>query len=253
MNEKLQYASMIEVPVSTCNITYKPLKKRKKKKPITEDVKQEVIKKVNSEIDSLDEVSESQTESEIAVENSVRVYSADAKKESKHKFKLTAISVQIMIIGALIVTIFLTNAFNSNSGINTFFKGVFGSEQTVETDSRKYSDFAPTLIAGENTVIGSDGVITIEKAGSVYSVCNGTVKTVVLDEDTQKYTIKVSHSDNFTSVYTGLDFAYATEGATVYSNIPLGYAEAQAELCFYSGDAVITDYQIIEDTVVWAV
>lgn len=251
MNEKLQYASMIEIPVSTCNITYKPLKKRKKKKAVSEDIKQEVIKKVNSELEDSNVVAEGQTESDIVAENSVRVYSVDDKK--KHKFKLTAISVQIMIIGALIVTIFLTNAFNSNSGINTFFKGVFGAEQVAETDSRNYSDFAPTVIAGENTVIGNDGVITIEKAGSVYSVCNGTVKTVVLDENTQKYTVEVSHSDNFTSVYTGLDFAYATEGTTVYSNIPLGYASAQAELCFYSGDAIITDYQIIEDTVVWAV
>ena len=32
MNEKLQYATMLEIPVNTCNVTYTPIKRKKKSK-----------------------------------------------------------------------------------------------------------------------------------------------------------------------------------------------------------------------------
>ena len=50
MNEKLQYASMLEIPVNSCNITSAPLKKRKvrrKKTRADEDVNKELLDKVN--------------------------------------------------------------------------------------------------------------------------------------------------------------------------------------------------------------
>ena len=31
MNEKLQYATMLEIPVSTCNVTFQPTKKKRAK------------------------------------------------------------------------------------------------------------------------------------------------------------------------------------------------------------------------------
>ena len=51
MNEKLQYAEMLEIPVNTCNITYKPPKKRKaQRKTVDGDkVKAELMEKINSE------------------------------------------------------------------------------------------------------------------------------------------------------------------------------------------------------------
>lgn len=255
MNEKLQYASMIEIPVNTCNITYKPLKKRKKRKALNEDVKQEVIEKVNSAVSVTEESETCKDETGLAngTENTVNVYPVENKKK-KVGFKLTAISVQLMIIGALIATIFLTNAFNANSGINTFFKGVFSTTETLQTDSRTYNDFAPVLNSDSETLpTMSEGIITIESAGSVYSTCNGTVKSVVLNEETNKYTVEIGHSDNFTSVISGLDYVYSQIDGDVYSNIPLGYSEAGVEMCFYAGDDVITDYEIVDNSVVWAV
>ena len=54
MNEKLQYATMLEIPVNTCNITYKPQKKKKKNKKqvLVEDVKDKLLKKINGTIQS---------------------------------------------------------------------------------------------------------------------------------------------------------------------------------------------------------
>ena len=56
MNEKLQYAEMLEIPVNTCNITYKPPKKRKgRAKNVDADkVKAELVDKINMELDRAD-------------------------------------------------------------------------------------------------------------------------------------------------------------------------------------------------------
>ncbi len=256
MNEKQQYQSMIEMNENTCSITYKPTKKRKKKAPAPEEIKNQVIEKVNA---TLEPEQETQTQENfednipaVEQENTATVRPYVEKK--KFSFKLTAISVQVMIIGVLLATIFLTNALNANSGINTFFKNVFSGEQPSTVDARVYSDFAPTLTLVDDAVVtDADGVITIEGVGSIYSAVNGTVKSVTLDEQSKKYTVEVAHSDTFTSVYTGLDYVYSEVGASVYSNLPLGYTENSINLCFYSEDAVITDYELVDDSVVWAV
>ena len=248
MNEKQEYQSMIEMHENTCNITYKPIKKRRKKKPAPEEIKTQVIEKVNSQVEQ--EIMPIEENAIITQESSVTV----RPKQQKKKGKFSIVTAQIMIIGALIATIFLTNALNANSGINTFFKSVFGEEQPLTVDARTYSDFAPTLNVLDGTVVTqTDGIITMEGEGSVYSAVNGTVKSVTLDDQTGKYTVEVSHSDTFASVYTGLDFVYSEVGGSVYSNVPLGYADALVNLCFYSNDAVITNYELVDDSVVWAV
>lgn len=55
MNEKLQYATMLEIPVNTCNITYKPQKrhrKKSKKQVLAEDVKTKLLNKVNKSLEN---------------------------------------------------------------------------------------------------------------------------------------------------------------------------------------------------------
>ena len=52
MNEKLQYATMLEIPVSTCNVTFRPTKKKRtktKKQQNPEVVKEKLLSKINSE------------------------------------------------------------------------------------------------------------------------------------------------------------------------------------------------------------
>ena len=58
MNEKLQYATMLEIPVNTCNVTFQPTKKRKtrRKKDVNpEAVKQQLMNKINAEEQPLEE------------------------------------------------------------------------------------------------------------------------------------------------------------------------------------------------------
>ena len=137
MNEKLQYASMLEIPVST----YKPTKKRRlgrKKSAATEDVKKELLKKVNaiSEVESVpsapektsaEEVAETLTENVASMDERGEVAESDKivtasvmpvkSKKEKRKVRISAVAVELAVIGVLLAVIFLTSAFYPQSGI----------------------------------------------------------------------------------------------------------------------------------------
>ena len=53
MNEETIYSEMLEIPVNTCSITYTaPKRRRKKKEPPKENVKELAIEKVNRELEA---------------------------------------------------------------------------------------------------------------------------------------------------------------------------------------------------------
>lgn len=241
MNEKLQYASMLDIPVNSCNIAYKPIKKRKIKnvsKKTSTDIKQQVMDKVNQE--------ETQKQENISNE----------EVSTKKTRKLSIVSLQLIIIGVLIATIFLTTAFYPESGLNAFFSKVFKSEEVVVLDERVYTDFAPTFNASENCQYEMiDGVATMSNKGSVYSSLDGTIKSITFNEENQKYSVEVSFSENFSSKLEGLDFVYGEVGQSVYKNIPVGFAkESGSTVCFIGeSGAIISNYEIVDGAVVWAV
>ena len=272
MNEKLQYATMLEIHVSTCNVTFKPTKKKRfkrAKKVDHEIVKKQLVEKVNAE-ENLATLSENNEQPVYAQENEIlesteeQVLAENVTEQSatvrpiekkKRKFGISVIGVQLTVIGLLIATIFLTTAVYPDSGVNVFLRSVFGTEQNVSVDDRTFSDFAPVinLDDGASVALGEDGVMTLTGKGSVYAPCNGTVSAVIKGED-GKFSLEIMHSQNFKSVISGLDYAYADLNDSVYYNIPVGYISAGATMCFTgSAGAVISDYTIVNDTVVWAV
>ncbi|MBR1967858.1 MAG: hypothetical protein IKA11_00490 [Clostridia bacterium] len=271
MNEKLQYASMLEIPVNTCSVTQTVTKRKrngKKKKVNPEAVKEELLNRINSQdgVAPLEETPSEQAVSETVVDadynndsvengalETASVYSATEKK--KKPFKFTVVGVQLAVIGVLIATIFLTNAFYADSGINVFLKSVFGNgSETEVVDARTYEDFAPVISVGDGTVAVEAGVISFAGKGSVYAPCDGTVSAVTQGDD-GLFMMEITHSDNFKTVLSGLKHAYAVSGDLVYSNIPVGYYTGEdASMCFMSGDGVvISDYQIVDSSVVWVV
>ena len=258
MNDKLQYATMLEIPVNTVSVTFKPQKKRRKAKKINHDqVKREVVEKVNAQMEEQEETAVSlfdQPEEQNELNENFSEPTYEQVVEKKKKFKVSVIGVQLIIIGLLVATIFLTNAVYTDSGINVFLRGVFGNQNTVQVDARTYDEFAPVIALddGANMQL-EEGVITLSGKGSVYASCDGKVTQVTKGED-GKYTIEITHSENFKSVLGGLDFAYAGLNDSVYHNIPVGYCSAEATMCFTTSDgSVISDYQIIDNSVVWAV
>ena len=183
-------------------------------------------------------------------------YTAEVRplKKQRGKFKISVIGVQLAIIGVLLATIFFTNALYPDSGINVFLRGVFGTDKSVSVDDRIYADFSPVINLDDgSSVVLENGVMTFSGSGSVYSPCDGKVSAISKDEN-GKFTLEITHNSNFKSVLTGVDYAYAGLNDTVYHNIPVGYVTAGATMCFTGSDgSVISDYQIVDDTVVWAV
>lgn len=262
MNEKMQYASMLELPVCTCNVSSRTIKKKKirkskKAKQNGEQLKQEVLDMVNAEEQLNQELSE-QTENSLTTENqmvleqenSSSVHPYNPKKDKKIKFSI--VGVQLVVIGFLVATILLTNALYANSGINVFLRGVFGTEK-VEVDTRTFDEFTPIISMGDNQGVSiNEGVITYAGEGSVYAPCDGVVSGVI-ETDNGKFEIEIKHSENFKTVISDIEHLYVSEGDKVYSKIPVGYLQPDgASICFKNEvGTVLEDYQIVDNTVVW--
>ena len=274
MNDKLEYASMIEIPVNTCNITNKPLKKSfKKKKPVVEKAKEQLIDKINATTTNINTTnSDSQAdlplvstdylmgedtpnaqtlEGQILDEQNGSVTVNKVDKKGQKNLKLSAITVQLIIIGVLLATIFITNSVYPNSALNVFMRSVFGVESASTIDQREYLEFSP-VFDNENITF-AEGVLTVSGKGSVYSCVDGKVDSITQDQD-GTYTVQVFHSTNFYSVISGLDMVYLNVGEKVYRTIPLGYDKDSVKVCFLGGNGgVISDFQVLDGAVIWAV
>ncbi len=267
MNEKLQYEQMLDLPVNSASVAPKPSRRRsakRKNEKNVEEVKQELVDKVNCL--SAQEDSQNQGEEQVVAQESIQaveetqvqseqtVTIRSSERVKKGGFKFSIITAQLMVIGALVAIIFLTNAFYENSGINVFFKTLFNTnEQSVSID-KEHTDFAPVVMVGNGTPTLSEGIITFSASGSVYAPCDGKVKTVTALEG-NKYEMVIEHSDNFSSVITGLDFAYASVGDTVYGALPVGYLkDGQVQMCFCNAEGgLISNFDISGSNVIWAV
>lgn len=256
MNEKIQYANMLEIPVNTCNVTYKPKKKRLFKKRSTkqiEEVKNQLVNRVNLDIGAEDLQNQSQKEDEMETLNNLETPRTE-KKVSRAK-GITAVTA-FAIIGVLLAVVFLTNAFYPDSALKVFLGSIFNNEEEIAsvTDERTFKDFSPVLcFSGSEEVVLSEGLISVNGEGSVYSTVDGEIRQVSVNGD-GRYTVEIAHSDNFTSVISNLDFVYGETGDKVFSNIPVGYTSENLSMQFLDAEEnVITNYEIIENAVVWGV
>lgn len=335
MNEKLQYATMLEIPINTCTIVRKPpkhTKKRGKKQRNPEEVKDQLVQMVNQQVENQTEnknqenvqtentcqttqvqteqttvqtenlattqvqneqaeyvkaitgetppntngesgenavvVTENtaiegvveQTENTQTTENKDQMQDITSSvkkgkiKGEKKPFKFGVISVQLSVIGVLLATIFLTNAFYAGSGLNAIVNNLFGNGNTA-VDNRVYTEFSPVInCGGSSKYVFENGVFNFSGEGSVYSPCDGKVLEVSLQEN-GKYTIKVAHNSNFISVFSGLDYAYCSPNDSVFGNIPVGYiSQGGAEMCFTDNmGEIISEYQVVDNAVIWVV
>lgn len=253
MNEKLQYASMLEIPVQSCNISYKPLKKSKKKKVVQEDVKEKLLTKINNtpDFETVDAEQSINDKTDIQTQPDFELSAEQTVLSAPKKFRFSTVTFQLLIIGVLLATIFITNTVYPNSGLNVFMRGVFGSQTVEQVDERTFSDFSPVFNHdGEITLV--DGVMTISGEGSVYSTVNGQVLSVTQAED-GTFSMEIAHSEKFVSVFSGLTHVYLGVGDDVYQTIPVGYVDDSVDMCFKNENgSIIADFEIVDDTVVWA-
>lgn len=316
MNEEIEYAEMLEIPVSTVNVVQKKnARKRKADKKLSSPPKKEfnlqdsVIERINGKVgETLSE--QANTENALSAEqitadaalfaegansqgklnfgdipdrvDTVRLYSAvenrqrfvessnneeyslneedfenDApmyemnplsKREKRVKMVLGA---EFAAVCALCGAIFLTNVFVPHSAINTFFRTLHSSVQTT-ADTRTYSDFALNSVVGDFSQIelsvSPTGVISFTGESCVYPAADGKVHSITQNAD-GTYTVKITHSDTFSAVMSGLDFVYYAQGEEVKSNVPIGYSEGETEVqvTMYSDGALLNCFEVTEE------
>lgn len=250
------YAEMIEIPVSGCEIVTEPKQsgKRNKKRFIKKFGYGGYEKEVGlSEEKSVCMRQASDDDVIYRSENEEDYIAYDdlpSKKEkgAKRTFKWDLVSAQIVAIFVLAVGLILTNVFWKDSGINNLFRSVF-SESNEAKDERTYDVFqAFSPSRTEVTVDG--GIITLTGSGAVYSPAVGKVEKVT--EKDKKYTITVEHSDLFKTVITDLDYCYYKEGDSVFTSTPVGYTlSGGSQVAMYNGESLITAFSVEDGSVVW--
>ena len=234
MKDGMEYAEMLGMEVSSCDVYVKPKKTRKKK-----ELKDDVIKKVNEPEVATADLGEFETDIPVR-----------SNGEKKKKFRFDIVYAEGMAVFLLAVTILLTNIFWENSGMNRLFKSAFGDGQTVQTDTRTNVNFNAQSPSGEMEVTLDKGVMVFSGKGSLYPVCDGKVASVV--EEDGKYTITLKHSDVFKTVISGVDFVYADQGDDVFKYVPVCYVNGgNAKVSMYNKDVLVTNYVVEGGSIVW--
>lgn len=244
MNKELEYAQMLEVPVSTVSVVKKKsLFKRKDTKE--EDIKEQVVDSVNERMGDY-VFSEDLTETPAEKPQSTFLTTI---KDKSGKILIAEIAAACLIA----VGIFLTNVFMPTSAINTFIQSLSSAGGTAEAS---YYDFELTSVVSElsdaEVEVSAEGVITFTADCAVYPVCDGTLSAVTA-EDTGLYTVKIAHTSSFSSIITGLTTVYYSEGDSVAGNIPVGYSSGSSEVSvsMYNGGTLLNCYYLNGAVPVW--
>ena len=249
MSETIDYAEMLEIPVSTLNVT----KKSRKKK--NDELKDRVVESVN------ERVSPEPEEPPVASGENVIDYGEFDRAEEKparvHKRFLESrlLMAEFVAVVALCAAILLTNIFWPSSAINTFFRGLIeGQPASAAPDERTYSELTLGSVVSDDGIVCSvseTGVLTFTGECSVYAPYGGIVQSVTENEGT--YTMEIEHTTSFSTVVSGLTSIYLAAGDTVYATIPVGYcAGGEVSVSMYDNGSLISAYTVNEQNdIVW--
>ena len=221
--ETIDYAEMLEIPVSTVNVV-----KKRKKGASAEKMKEKVLKAVNEKAEK------------------------PKLKRERGKWKASEITIVAEFVAAclLCTLIFLTNIFYEQSAMNTFSKGLFTVEQA---DKRTRSDFTLSGVVSERAdveiAVSSSGVLSFTADAAIYPVCDGTSRKITKEEEGS--TVEIAHSDSFKSVIVGLSDVYAAEGDKVKGNLPVGYAKGDVRIMLYENGTLLNCFTVDENTLKW--
>ena len=269
MNEEIEYAEMLEIPVSTVNTVRRKRRKwnffRRKEK----DMKGELIERINDKMNGDDEIAidaslfaegvnsdgtldfgeiperidtvrlYSETEKNFLSDNeTIEIRTDETEKDTgrdlmkQEKRVRFVLGVEFAVACALCGVIFLTNVLMPDSGINTFFRSL-GKDGTETVDNRMYTEFVLSPVVSEfsstQLTLSKTGILSFKDEACVYPVCDGTLRSVAVNPD-GSYLITVDYSATFSGVIDGLDSVYAEVGDKVRANIPVGYSQGEKEV-----------------------
>lgn len=199
------------------------------------------------------EIAETENKGEDARANGADDFEKTVTVTHKKKRRITLVGIETVAIVALVLFIVMTNLVMANSGINTLLKMMNGTyvSAPAENDS-VYSVFKAVTPVSSDKMSVKDGVITVNKSGSIYSPCDGTVTAI--EKTDGKLSVEITHSKNFKTVINGMDYVYGNVGDKVYSNFPVGYLDKNTvTVSLYDKGALITGYTVSGNNIVWAV
>ena len=245
MNEQLEYAEMLEIPVNTVTVTKKKsIFKRKQKAVPQDDIKDRVVESVNERMGAYvisEDVSDPPKPEKLKTVN------------GKRDRKSVILWTEAALVGIIAIAIFVTNLLIPSTVINTFLSSF--SQPSVEepvysqlTLSSIVSDFSDAEVT-----VNENGVLCVLTEGGVYPVCEGKVTNVY--ESDGIYTMEIAHTSTFKSVITGLSTAYSAVGTKVAGNIPVGYSDGQSEVrvTLYDNGEALSCIALNGETPVWTV
>ncbi len=240
MNDELSYAEMLEIPVETVTVN----KKEKKRRTHGRDLSEQVVSEVNERLED-----PSYAES--------KLIEREAKTGKKRSRAGRILVGEFAAVCALCAAIFLTNLFMENSAINTFVRGLFKGNSSSAADTRSYTDFTLSPVVNDyaniEITVAETGALSFTAECSVYSPCEGKLESVSGTKETG-YSLRVRHSDSFTTVISGLDEVFAATGDAVRTNIPLGWTDGDGEVrvMFYDGNTLISGVTAEGGAVSWS-
>ena len=250
MNQELDYAEMLEIPVSTVNVVKKKSIFRNKFKkaqpqPQEENLKELVVDSVNERVGAF---TYTEDLSEPPAIEEVRPVRAKSDKGSK------IIITELVAVCVLAVAIFLTNVFMPTSVINTFISSLATRQPDAVEPTYSELKLSPVVseLSDADVTMTDSGVICFTAKSSVYPVCSGTVSSITQNDGL--YTVQIKHTSSFSSVITGLSDVYAAAGTKVQSNIPFAYSNGDNEVrvSMYDGDTLLNCYSLSDNEVpVW--
>jgi len=255
MNDEIDYAEMLEIPVETVTVRRKERKKARHEAE-NADLGEQLVAEVNERMEGAPEEPETESaENDPNFAESKQIERSEKPKKAKKPWAKKLLIGELAAVVGLCAVIFFTNIFMVDSAINTFVRGLFQGE-TSTVDTREYSDFKLSPVVNDNVdtalTVSETGVLSFTAKCSVYSPASGTVKKVNGSKDTG-YTVEVKHSEKFSTIISGLDTVYLTEGDKVMSTIPVGYTDGEGavNVMMYSGDTLLNCFSAEDNKLAW--
>lgn len=259
MSEAIEYAEMLEIPVATVNVV-------QKKHPFR-DLKYRAVGKVNHIMEQrvgtaatrkeehfvanepvLETAKKQPIQEDVPPMSEFQPEKASLEEEKSQPTHPVLIA-EFALAAILCAFIFLTNVFVGDSAINTFLRGVLTLGEGAPA-VKTYSDFTLTPVvseyAGVEAQISDMGVLSFTAKCSVYPACDAKVGEIVRTEEDGVYTVTLTHSEGFQSVYTGLTNVYYKSGDGVFSNVPFAYSNGEhaVQVSFYQDGQLLNCYSI---------
>ena len=254
MNEEIDYAEMLEIPVETVTMK-KHERKRTRDGAENADLSQQLVAEVNERMEEAEGEPAPDTQADDPNFAESKQIERAQKPTKKKSWAKKFIIGELVAVCALCAVIFFTNIFMPNSAINTFVRGLFQGNTTT-ADNRDYSDFKLSPIVSDSVdtaiTVSESGIISFTANCSVYSPANGTLTKVNGNSETG-YTVEIKHSDKFSTIISGLDTVYLAQGDAVLYNLPIGYTDGEGavNVMMYSGDTLLNCVSAENNKLAW--